>query len=446
MKRCVALLVLLTLAVSLLPLAASADTWYVYTANGKTLNLRDEYTNQVIGHIPYGTALEPDMNKSTEIAAYVTYKGVSGFAKWEFLQKTPPKPRKKTQTAAAATPAPTQEPAVNVNAQTNTNQGYVNPQGNVPYTGTTVVNQQGTFEISAVGAYIQYANSSNKGAGEKWSAVAVTPEDNIVITADVPKGRKIDYWVINGVRYDFNQTVKSLRLTKADQSFRFEVVYTKAASQTLLSPQAIQEARTGEMLVIKTKRAQFCHVKNVSTGAGGWITEFDFTNDYTNRASGAWEQGGQVTARVKATVGKNQRVRGWKFDETELYPNSQVTHFIVRTLNTSMTYEPILGKVSTTPTPERPTDRVQYYTVTCTRCTFSGGGYSNATSGTVPAGTQITVTNKSGSSEVAGWVVNGSYLIRKIIKLTGEVIYNTNNTITRTINKDTTIVCNGVIN
>ena len=37
--------------------------------------------------------------------------------------------------------------------------------------------------------------------------------------------------------------------------------------------------------------------------------------------------------------------------------------------------------------------------VSCTRCTFSGGGYSNASSGTVPAGTVITVTPYTGSSE-----------------------------------------------
>jgi hypothetical protein len=435
MKRCIALFLALVLAASLLPIAAMGETWYVYTANGKTLNLRDEYTNKVIGHIPYGTALTPDMDKSTEIAAYVTYKGVSGFAKWEFLQKTPPKPKKSSKNTASATPAPAQQTAAAAN------------QGNVPYQGSTVVNQ-GSFEISAVGAYIQYADSKNKGAGDKWAAVSVSPQDNIVLTADVPKGRKIDYWVINGVRYDFNETVKTLRLTKADRDFNIEVVYTKALSQTLLSPETIQANRTGELLEIKTKHAQLCHIKNISTGAGGWITSFDFTNDYTNRASGEWELGGQVTARVKATVGKNQKVRGWKFDETELYPNSQVTHFIVRTLNTSMTYEPIFGTVKakvTTP-PETPTERVQYYTVTCRNCVFSGGGYSNATSGTVPAGTKITVVNKSGSSEVSGWEVNGSKVVRFINRKTGQRVYSTAQTITRTINKNTSIVCYGVIN
>lgn len=84
MKRLTAYFLALILLAAALP--ARAETWYVYTKNGKTLNLRDEYTNEVIGNIPYGTALEPDSGKSTEKAAYVTYKGVSGFVKWSFLR------------------------------------------------------------------------------------------------------------------------------------------------------------------------------------------------------------------------------------------------------------------------------------------------------------------------------------------------------------------------
>ncbi|MBQ4435639.1 MAG: hypothetical protein II879_06030, partial [Clostridia bacterium] len=82
MKRFLSFIVLAVLVVTLLPLQAMSETWYVYTANGKTLNLRDPYTNRVIGHIPYGTALEPDSNLSTQTAAYVTYNGVTGFAQW----------------------------------------------------------------------------------------------------------------------------------------------------------------------------------------------------------------------------------------------------------------------------------------------------------------------------------------------------------------------------
>ena len=89
----------------LLPALAAADTWYVYTENGKTLNLRSEVNNSVIANIPYGTALEPDPDKSSETAAYVTYKDKSGYVKWKFLVQDKPAPKVRTSTP---TPAPVQ--------------------------------------------------------------------------------------------------------------------------------------------------------------------------------------------------------------------------------------------------------------------------------------------------------------------------------------------------
>lgn len=50
------------------------------------------------------------------------------------------------------------------------------------------------------------------------------------------------------------------------------------------------------------------------------------------------------------------------------------------------------------PTP-RPTPAPVYYTVTCHNCTFSGGGYSDASSGSVREGTTVTVYASSDSSD-----------------------------------------------
>ena len=419
-RRIFALVLLLALLAAALP--SLAETYYVYTANGKTLNLRDEYTNQVIGHIPYGTALEPDPNKSTEIAAYVTYKGVSGFAKWSFLQKEKPKAKPKATPAPKATGVPYQP---------------VSAQG-VLYQGGP--DEGSGYEITAAGGYIQRANSRNKAEGSRWETLRVSPEDNVIITADVPRGQKIDYWVINGVRYEFSSKVKSIRLTKADQDFSFEIVYTRGDSETLISPDAIQAARTGETLIVDTVKAQLCHINRKNKGAGGWMTSFNFTNDYTNLATGDRELGGQVTVRVKAKVNKNQKVIGWKFNEAELYPSVTVGSFIVRTLNTSMTYEPILKKVkakATTPPADNPAPAAKYR-VYCEGCTFSGGGYSNATSGTVEAGTQITVKSKFGYA--TRWIVNGSVVAEQYLNISAP------SSIKRTINTHTKIVCIAEVN
>ena len=78
-KRRLTALVAAVLLLTMVPMwPTGAQTVWVYTKNGKTLNLRDEYTNKVIGHIPYGTKLETDPSKDAQTAAYVTYKGVSG--------------------------------------------------------------------------------------------------------------------------------------------------------------------------------------------------------------------------------------------------------------------------------------------------------------------------------------------------------------------------------
>ena len=109
-KTC--LLFVLILAIG--SLAALAETYYVYTENGKTLNLRSATDNKVIANIPYGTELEPDEELSTESAAYVTYKGESGYVKWKYLVKEKPASRKKT----AVTPEPTAMPQQYAQSQT----------------------------------------------------------------------------------------------------------------------------------------------------------------------------------------------------------------------------------------------------------------------------------------------------------------------------------------
>ena len=418
MKRVQWLFVLLALIVFTVP--ALADTFYVQIGDGLALSIRDEATNEVLGYIPDGAAVEPDPQKSTELAAYVSYEGTSGFVLWRYLTRTAPGG---AAPAAQVTPAPA--PAV------------------TPEPVTQEVDlDDGLYDISVTGGYIQKANAKNKGEGEKLKVMTVTAEDNIVITADIPKGKKVDFWVINGIRYDFDHKIKTIRLTNADQDWDFEVVYTKSTAATLLTAEQIQAARTGEQLLIKVEHGELCHIKSGTKGGGGWITEFDFTEDYENRATGAKEKGGQITAKVRATIPRGKKVTGWKFNETELYPNVEITYLVPHMLNMSMTYEPLFGKtaaVTAPPVTNPPVPAPTYYTVTCRNCKFTGGGYSGATSGSVPAGTKITVTETSDSS-VATWDVNG------VTRSDSHGWPIESATITLTINRDTNIVAYGVVN
>ena len=157
---------------------------------------------------------------------------------------------------------------------------------------------------------------------------------------------------------------------------------------------------------------------------------------------------------MSATIPKGKKISYWKFDDVKIDFDKNVTEMVVHTLNVSKTYEPVFGKAKTTTTErnEPPAEEPQYYQVDCVDCTFSGGGYTNAHSGQVKAGTKITVTNRTNSSEVDHWVVNGATL--KASKSLGLIngkrarvrVTVTSNTITRTINKNTKIECYGVIN
>ena len=414
MKRAIRILV--ALALCLCMGAALADTYYVKP--GAPLNLRDENTNEVLTTIPEGTALQPVGDKCTDLCAYVTYGGHSGLVLWNYLTRTAPGQAAVPATEQAVVPAPAVQNAMPAPAPAQP--------------------ASGVMTLKTVNAVMQRANSRNKAEGAEMTEMTVTETDNVIITAKPPRGKKVDYWVINGVRYDFLHAISTFRLTGFDQSWTFEVVFRKTDAATLRSPQAIQEARNGQPLVCKVVHGELCHVSGDTRGAGGWIQEFDFTNDYVNRASGLTEKGGQLTAKIRASIPKGKKVTGWKFNGTEIYPKgATVKQFIVNTLDTSMTYEPLFGRAATATTKPSVTDApaptVKYVTVTCVKCKISGGTYGGKTSAKVPAGTKITVTANENSSEVY-WEINGSNIGKK------------GRSITRTINSNTTIEAFPVIN
>ena len=323
---CLMLALVLTLAGCILP--AQADTYYVYTANGGSLNLRSEIDNSVIARIPFGTRLETDDNRSTETAAYVTYGSKSGFVKWEFLVSEMPGSQSNYQ------PAP------------NTGNSQI---ATLPTAG------DGEITVQAIGASVQYSQGG-AGYGGRYSAISYDTPVELLITAD----RTPDYWVIDGVRYDFEPTVpKSFTLQNAWDTVIVEAVPKGAASRTLMSPDDIQAFRTGDQLIVQAIHAKLCHVNRNNYGAGGWLDWFDFTGDYINRATNQWEQGGQVTTRIRATIPKGKKISYWKFDDMYIDFNTNVTQFLVRTLNVSKVYEPVFnGRISgATAAPQKATNK-----------------------------------------------------------------------------------------
>ena len=368
MKQCRQILaVMLALVLCIGAIPALADTMYVQTDDGADLTLRDEVTNAAIGQIPCGTAVTPDIEKSTDQWAYVTYEGTSGFVLWRYLSRKAPD--------AAPQPAPEPQPE---------------PAPADPVTPPEQPAEEGGFRISVIGAAV-----SLTGDGASEAAVTVGSADAAYITAQAPE---VDYWVINGVRYNFGESVTELRVEKADRDWTIEAVAAGAQPQTLLSAEAIQAARTGETLTVKGVRAELSHVDANDNPSGSWYPSFNFHKDYQNHATRYRENGGQISVRVRAVVPWGSYVEGWKFDETEFYPNAIIRQFTVRSLNTSMTYEPIFG---TDPNPELPKVHV-----TCYNCAFNGGGYSGSVDAWVEVGTNIYAAGTL-SDKYGNWYVNG---------------------------------------
>lgn len=90
--------------------------------------------------------------------------------------------------------------------------------------------------------YFQYENDRTRAAGEKLKEVVfeydyVNPNTKKTcpggkldgyVQADVPKNKAVDYWIINGVEYHFNNEVRYIHLIGVDAPVSYEVVLKSA--------------------------------------------------------------------------------------------------------------------------------------------------------------------------------------------------------------------------
>ena len=293
-------------------------------------------------------------------------------------------------------------------------------------------------KVKAIGATIQYLNASGIGSGSTYTSVDFTDDwKNPVtgrteaggvgackITADNPHSSSIDYWVIDGVRYYFSNTVKSLNITNLTQSMTIECVYKGKRSTTLGVSSYMKKPAAGERLIVQCGNAKMRHVKNTSTNDATIFTEFDFTDTYVNEASGAKVKGGTIDLKVTANIADAKagtKVKSWEIDGAKIIFSTDITYMVVQGLNTSKTYvahydgesdwHPYVPKEGddsgTGDKKEETKPKGNLCTVDCRGCTFSGGGFSGARKGDVPVHTVIRVTYPLGKSIYVNGVKQG---------------------------------------
>ena len=194
------------------------------------------------------------------------------------------------------------------------------------------------------------------------------------------------YWVIDGVRYDFSSSPSTLTFTKLNRSMTIEAVKKGKKATTQTSAEDIQAARDGSTLKVTAKTASLCFLTSSSANKGGWFSSFDFTEDYTNKATKKTETGGRITFRVKAATTYGKGTGSWKFNGVKVTFNTNVTTFKVTNLYYSMKYEATQYDLAR-------------YTVSCTNCTFSDAEHTNCSyASDVPMGTTIKLTPTTGGT------------------------------------------------
>ena len=239
------------------------------------------------------------------------------------------------------------------------------------------------FQIAAVNARIN---------GEQRAAIHVGETAELTAEAVIPEGMALDYWALNGERLA-EQTGASCTFTAQDN----------AVIEAVLRPVKTVTAINATM--------QFLNAKDKA--GGDPFTEFVFEEDYVNPVTGETVPGGTITVYVEADVPRGYEVDYWLINHVPYYYNRTVTSFRVDDLDASTEYEVVLkkkGEASSTPKPATqpnttpaPTEEPVYYNVSCIGCTFSGGGYSGATGGKVPAGTVIKVTTTYSTDYTLYW-------------------------------------------
>lgn len=234
--------------------------------------------------------------------------------------------------------------------------------------------------------------------------------------ADLIEGYVFDHWVVG---------------EKVDEVSGPEASFT-------LSDTTVVQAVFHQRHIVKTVN---CHLQFMNAGGnakGSNYTEFDFEEDYVNPITNAKCTGGKISFYLTADIPKGKEVDYWLINGVKYqYPNN-VTKFRVENLDENTVYEVVFkGETKkTTPT--------TYYNVTCTNCTFSGGGASGS-SGKVPAGTTITIKGVSYSSEAYFTGTPGS-VDRHFTTPTSHSGKQYVFTYTYVVNSDTTVYFRGVVN
>ncbi len=214
-------------------------------------------------------------------------------------------------------------------------------------------------------------------------SVLLKEGETITAVADKIDGYVFDHWEINGTPQDMTDTTIEF-----------------AASKSTLVQAVFRERCT-----LKCINCHFQFLDANRNASGQTYTEFDFEEDYKHPVTKKTEKGGLMSFYVFADIPRNQKVDYWLINDVKYQFPVDVVKFRIEELNEATVIEVVFkgqarqttapGK---TPVPTKTPAPTKTYNVVCHNCKYKYNG-SWHTSGKVPAGTKITISGTTDSTE-----------------------------------------------
>jgi len=220
-------------------------------------------------------------------------------------------------------------------------------------------------------------------AASPQSEVFFSGSASVSASAVIPEGMALDYWSVDG---------SALEGTDVE-------ITVSAEGNTVI------EAVLRPELKVSVVNAYLQLLNAEGKPEGDKLTEYVFEDDDDK----------MISVYVCAEVPSGYEIDHWLINGVPYYFNKTVSNFEVYDLNAPATYEAVLKEKAA----------VAMVSVSCINCTFSGGGYTNATSGSVPAGTTITVKGSVDIGSPQYWIINGEALSGMGKSFTYTVNHNT---------------------
>ena len=174
------------------------------------------------------------------------------------------------------------------------------------------------------------------------------------VTAVIPKKAQVDYWLINGVKYQFPESnVQKFRILDLNEATTIEVVFKNTSPTNEHARPAIAEE-----LVYQEPHVMRCincwgQFMNASgTPSGKNYQEFNFDKTYTNPVTKKKLAGGHLDIFISTKLPKHCGVESWIINDVKYQFPVTVLKFRVTGLDEATTYEVRFRTVrSATPTP-----------------------------------------------------------------------------------------------